>query len=166
MDGRGPALLYRNCGQVRRAGNRALKKAAALDIAVICPLHGPVLKENLGYYIDLYSKWASYTPEKRHGYCLCVGLRTHRGGCAPLGDKLWENGGEVKLYDLARCDMSKAVSDAFAYSNLVLASVTYNGDVFPCMKEFINALCRTQFPRQNGGKLSKTEAGRPWRQRL
>ena len=62
-----------------------------------------------------------------------------------MGDKLWENGGEVKLYDLARCDMSKAVSDAFAYSNLVLASVTYNGDVFPCMKEFINALAERNF---------------------
>ena len=123
-----------------------LKKAAALDISVICPLHGPVLKENLGYYIDLYSKWASYTPEKNGTVIAYASVYGHTEAAARLlGDKLWENGGEVKLYDLARCDMSKAVSDAFAYSNLVLASVTYNGDVFPCMREFVNALAERNF---------------------
>jgi len=119
-----------------------LKKASTLDIKTICPLHGPVLKGNLGYYIGLYNTWSNYETEsdgvliaytsvygntKKAVMKLAESL--HRGGCA-----------KVVINDLARCDMAEAVEDAFRYGKIVLATTTYNGEVFPFMREYINEL--------------------------
>ena len=123
-----------------------LKKASALDIAVICPLHGPVLSENLGYCLDLYNKWSSYTPETDGimiAYTSVYG--NTRKAAELLRDKLAEKGAEVLLTDLARSDMSKAVSDAFKYSKLVLATTTYNADIFPFMRIFIEGITERNY---------------------
>ena len=112
-----------------------LKKAAGLDIAKIAPLHGPVLTENLGYYLDLYNKWSSYTPEEEGiliAYTSVYG-NTKRAA-VELYEKLSALGANVVIRDLARCDMSEAVADAFRYSKLVLATTTYNADIFPFMR--------------------------------
>ena len=118
-----------------------LKKAAALDIQIICPLHGPVLKENLGYYINLYNIWSSYQPEEEGitiAYTSVYG--NTKKAVFELEKMLTEKGVKVAVSDLARCDMAEAVEDAFRYSKLVLATTTYNGDIFPFMREFINHL--------------------------
>lgn len=124
-----------------------LKKAAALDIQMICPLHGPVLSENLGYYLDLYSTWSSYEAEKDGvviAYTSVYG-NTRRAALL-LAEKLRSNGcPEVIVHDLARCDLSKAVSDAFCYSKLVLATTTYNSGIFPYMRDFIEHLAERNF---------------------
>ena len=124
-----------------------LKKAATLDIATICPLHGPVLKENLGYYIDLYNTWSSYQPEEDGivvAYTSVYG-NTKKAVLA-LADKLRANGcPKIVVHDLARCDMAEAVADAFKYSKLVLATTTYNADIFPFMREFIDHLTARNF---------------------
>lgn len=118
-----------------------LKKAAALDIAVICPLHGPVLTSDLSHYVNLYQLWSTYTPEKKAvviAYASVYG--NTKEAALLLADTLREKGKEVHVYDLARCDMSQAVADAFCCNSLVLASITYNADCYPCMKTFINQL--------------------------
>ncbi|MBO5198506.1 MAG: FprA family A-type flavoprotein [Lachnospiraceae bacterium] len=124
-----------------------LKKAAALDIAVICPLHGPVVTENLGYYIGLYQTWSSYAAESDGVLIAYASIYGHTKQAALLlADKLKEKGcKEVVLTDLARCDMAAAVADAFRCDRLVLASSTYNADVFPFMKEFIHHLTERNF---------------------
>jgi len=123
------------------------KKASSLDIAMICPLHGPVLKENLSYYINLYDVWSSYKPEENGiviAYTSVYG--NTRRAVEILKESLILNGAEnVKLYDLARSDMSEVVAEAFRYSKLVLATTTYNGDVFPHMREFIHHLTERGF---------------------
>ncbi|MBQ8688886.1 MAG: FprA family A-type flavoprotein [Clostridia bacterium] len=118
-----------------------LKKAAALDIAVICPLHGPVLKENLAHYVNLYDTWSSYRPEE-DGVVIAYGSVYGNTAKAArlLADELKSRGCKVALYDLARCDTYAAVADAFRYSKLVLAAASYNADVFPAMREFITHL--------------------------
>ncbi len=118
-----------------------LKKAAGLDIQVICPLHGPVLKENLGYYLDLYNTWSSYEPEDKGvtiAYASVYG--NVRQAAEELAAALEERGQKVSLFDLARDDMAEAVEDAFRYDRLVLASITYQGDIFPFMSTFIHTL--------------------------
>ena len=123
-----------------------LKKAANLDIAKIAPLHGPVLTKNLGYYLDLYGKWSSYTPEEEGiliAYTSVYG-NTKKAALA-LGEKLESLGAKVVIRDLARCDMSEAVACAFRYSKLVLATTTYNADIFPFMREFIDHLTERGF---------------------
>ena len=124
-----------------------LKKAAALDIKTICPLHGPILKENLGYYIGLYDIWSSYQPEDEGiviAYTSVYG--NTRNAVTRLAEDLKAKGcPRVTVYDLARCDMSKAVADAFRYSKLVLATTTYNADIFPFMREFIDHLTERNF---------------------
>lgn len=123
-----------------------LKKAAALDIAVICPLHGPVLSENLGYYLDLYNKWSSYTPENDGIMIAYTSVYGNTKKAAELlYDKLTAKGADVILTDLARSDMSKAIADAFRYSKLVLATTTYNGDIFPYMRTFIEGLTERNY---------------------
>lgn len=123
-----------------------LKKAASLDIKVICPLHGPVLSENLGYYIDLYDKWSSYRPEEDGVVIAYTSVYGHTKEAAlSLAEALKNNGCTVAVYDLARSDMSSAVADAFRYSKLVLATTTYNGDIFPFMREFIEHLTERGF---------------------
>ena len=123
-----------------------LKKAAALDIQTICPLHGPVLKENLGYYINLYDIWSSYKVESDGiliAYTSVYG--NTKKAVELLASKLEAKGQKVTVADLARDDMAEAVEDAFRYGKLVLATTTYNGDVFPFMKEFIHHLTERNY---------------------
>ncbi len=124
-----------------------LKKASSLDIQMICPLHGPVLKENLARYIELYSIWASYEPEKRGTLIAYASVYGHTKEAAELlASKLREKGcKEVLVRDLCRCDIPEAVEDAFQFSKIVLASVTYNSSMFPPMKTFINHLTERNF---------------------
>ena len=119
-----------------------LKKAAGLDISIICPLHGPVLTENLGYYLNLYDIWSSYRVENEGVLIAYTSIYGHTKAAVELLAKALEEKGcpKVTVADLARDDMAKAVEDAFRYSKLVLATTTYNGDVFPFMKEFIHHL--------------------------
>ena len=123
-----------------------LKKAAALDIATICPLHGPVLTEDLGYYIGLYDTWSAYRPESKGvaiAYTSVYG--NTRVAAQKLAALLEKKGVTVALSDLARCDMAEAVEDAFRYDRLVLATTTYNADIFPFMREFIHHLTERNF---------------------
>lgn len=124
-----------------------LKKAAALDIKTICPLHGPVLSENLGYYLDLYNTWSSYGIESDGVVIAYTSVYGNTKAAAELlAQKLKEKGcPKVAVNDLARCDMAEAVEDAFRYGKIVLATTTYNADVFPFMREFINELTERNF---------------------
>lgn len=123
-----------------------LKKAASLNIQTICPLHGPVLTENLDYYIALYDTWSSYRPESE-GVCIAYAsiYGNTAGAARELASLLEERGVKVALNDLARCDMHEAIEDAFRYDRLVLASSTYNADVFPYMKTFIHHLTERNY---------------------
>ncbi|MBQ8280102.1 MAG: FprA family A-type flavoprotein [Roseburia sp.] len=135
-----------------------LKKAAALDIQIICPLHGPILSENLGYYLNLYNTWSGYQPEEEGiviAYTSVYG--NTKKAVMQLAEKLKAKGCQnVVLHDLARGDMAAAVSDAFRYSKLVLATTTYNGDIFPFMREFIAHLLERNF---NNRKVALIENG-------
>ena len=124
-----------------------LKKAATLDIEIICPLHGPVLTENLGYYLNLYNIWSSYGVESEGVLIAYTSVYGNtKKAVEYLAEKLRENGcPKVVVNDLARCDMAEAVEDAFRYGKLVLATTTYNADIFPFMKEFINHLTERSF---------------------
>ncbi|MDY6061762.1 MAG: FprA family A-type flavoprotein [Oscillospiraceae bacterium] len=124
-----------------------LKKAAALDIKTICPLHGPVLAENLGYYLDLYNTWSAYGIESDGVVIAYTSVYGNTKAAAELlAQKLKEKGcPKVAVNDLARCDMAEAVEDAFRYGKIVLATTTYNADVFPFMREFINELTERNF---------------------
>lgn len=124
-----------------------LKKAAALDIQMICPLHGPVLKENLGYYLNLYNTWSSYAVEKEGIVIAYTSVYGHtKKAVELLAEQLRAKGcPKVVVRDLARCDMSEAVADAFCYGKLVLATTTYNADIYPFMREFIEHLTERNF---------------------
>ena len=123
-----------------------LKKAAALDIAIICPLHGPVLKEDLGYYINLYDIWSSYRVESDGIVIAYTSIYGNtKKAVELLAQKLEAKGQKVTVADLARDDMAEAVEDAFRYGKLVLATTTYNGDIFPFMKEYIHHLTERNF---------------------
>ncbi len=124
-----------------------LKKAAGLDIQTICPLHGPVLKENLGYYLNLYNIWSSYTVETEGIVIAYTSVYGHtKKAVEALADQLKAKGcPNVIVHDLARCDMSKAVEDAFRYGKLVLATATYNAGIFPFMHTFINNLTERNY---------------------
>ena len=131
-----------------------LKKAANLDIQTICPLHGPVLKENLGYYLNLYTTWSSYTPEEEGVVIACSSVYGNTAKAAEyLQSVLESKGKKVTVYDLARCDMSEAVEDAFRYSKLVLASITYNAGIFPHMETFIHALTERAYQNRTIGLI-------------
>lgn len=127
-----------------------LKKAAGLDIAVICPLHGPVLTENLEYYLGRYLTWSSYEPESRGVVIAYASIYGNTAGAAKyLAEMLQKKGlDEVILHDLARDDMAEAVEDAFRYDRLVLACSTYNGGVFPCMRQFIEELTERNYQKR------------------
>ena len=123
-----------------------LKKASKLDINVIAPLHGPVLKENLAKYISLYDVWSSYRPEERGVVIAYASIYGNtRRAAELLKDTLLERGVKTEIYDLARCDMSEAIAAAFRYDTLVLASVTYNADVFPPMHAYMHGLVERGF---------------------
>lgn len=132
-----------------------LKKAAGLDIAVICPLHGPILTENLGYYLNLYDTWSSYGVESEGVMIAYASIYGHTETAArTLAEKLREKGcPKVVVCDLAREDMAEAVEDAFRYGKLVLASVTYNADIFPFMRHFIEALTERNYQNRTVGLI-------------
>ena len=132
-----------------------LKKAASLDIATICPLHGPVLTEDLGYYLNLYDIWSSYRPESEGVVIAYTSVYGHtKAAVELLADTLRSRGcPKVTVTDLARDDMAEAVEDAFRYNKLVLATTTYNGDVFPFMKEFIHHLTERNFQNRTVGMI-------------
>ena len=123
-----------------------LKKAAALDIDILCPLHGPVLTAPLTPYLSLYQTWSSYTPESEGVVIAYASVYGHtRAAAEQLAQQLRADGTQTVLYDLTRCDLSEAVEDAFRYGKLVLASVTYNADIFPCMRDFLHRLTERSF---------------------
>lgn len=130
-----------------------LKKAAALDIQTICPLHGPILKENLGYYLNLYQIWSSYQTESEGVMIAYTSVYGNtKQAVLELEAALKAKGCEkVVVTDLARCDMAEAVEDAFRYGKLVLATITYNGDVFPFMSDFIHRLVEHNFQNKQIG---------------
>lgn len=129
-----------------------LKKAAALDIQIICPLHGPVLSENLAHYIGQYNTWSSYGVESEGVVIACASVYGNTRSAADiLAAKLADKGVKVVFHDLARDDMAECVEDAFRYGKLVLASPTYNADVFPFMKEFINHLTERNYQKRTIG---------------
>lgn len=132
-----------------------LKKAAALDIRKICPLHGPVLTENLGHYLNLYDIWSSYRPESEGiviAYTSVYG--NTKAAVELLAEQLKARGAaNVVVHDLARCDMAAAVADAFRFSKLVLATTTYNADIFPQMKTYLHALTERSFRNRTVGLI-------------
>ena len=132
-----------------------LKKAATLDISIICPLHGPVLTENLGHYIHLYDVWSSYGVESEGVVVAYTSIYGHTKAAVDLlVQKLQEKGcPKVSVHDLARTDMAEAVEDAFRYGKLVLATTTYNADIFPHMKEFIHHLTERNFQNRTIGLM-------------
>ena len=143
-------FLTRIVGKYGGPVQTLLKKAAALDIAVICPLHGPALTENIGYYLNLYDIWSSYGVESEG---VCIAYTSVYGNTKKaveyLAEQLRANGcPKVAINDLARCDMAEAVEDAFRYGKLVLATTTYNGGIFPFMREFIDHLTERGYQKR------------------
>ena len=139
-------------GKYGMQASALLKKISALDIKIICPLHGPILTENLDYYIDLYKIWASYEPEKEGIFIAYTSVYGNtKRAVQLLENELKALGKPVSICDLARCDMAEAVEDAFKYSKLVLASTTYNADLFPFMREFLNELIERNYQKRTVG---------------
>ena len=132
-----------------------LKKAAGLDISIICPLHGPVLTENLGHYLNLYDIWSSYRVESEGIVIAYTSIYGNtKAAVELLAHKLREKGcPKVVVHDLARCDMAEAVEDSFRYGKLVLATTTYNADIFPFMKDFIHHLTDRNFQNRTIGLI-------------
>lgn len=132
-----------------------LKVAATLDIQIICPLHGPVLSEDLGHYIGLYDTWSSYTPEEEGIVIAYTSVYGHTKKAVDLlADKLRSKGcPKVVVYDLARDDMSLALSDAFRYSKLILATTTYNASIYPFMHDYISRLVEHNFQNRTVGLI-------------
>lgn len=132
-----------------------LKKAAALDIAIICPLHGPVLNENLGYYLDKYNTWSSYAVEDEGVVIAYTSVYGHtKEAVEELAEKLNQRGcPNIVVADLARCDMAEVVADAFRYSKLVLATTTYNATIFPHMQNFIDHLTARNYQGRTVGMI-------------
>lgn len=131
-----------------------LKKAAALDIQTICPLHGPVLKENLSFYLDKYNTWSSYTPEESGVLVACASIHGNTKEAAlELTERLKQRGANAVFMDLTRCDMAEAVANAFRYDKLVLAAASYDAGVFPPMEDFLNRLAHKNFQKRRVGLM-------------
>jgi flavorubredoxin len=132
-----------------------LKKASALDINIICPLHGPVLKENLAYYLDIYNTWSSYTPENKGVLVAYASIHGNTAKAAErLGELLTANGVEkVVVSDLAREDIAEVIEDAFRYDRMILCAASYDAGVFPCMQEFLNHLQSKAYQKRTVGIL-------------
>lgn len=129
-----------------------LKKLAGVELRAICPLHGPVLEENLGYYVDLYDKWSSYTPEDKGTLIAYAGVYGNtRAAALALAEELRRRGEKVSVMDLARSDMAEAVEDAFRYDKTVFAATTLDGGIFPVMEEFIRHLKAKNFQNRKVG---------------
>lgn len=131
-----------------------LKKASELDIRIICPLHGPVLKENLAHYLEKYEIWSSYRPENEGVTIAYASIHGSTAAAAgELAELLKEKGQKVSLFDLSRDDMAKAIEDAFRYDRLVLAAATYDGGLFPCMEDFLYHLKLKNYQKRKIGIL-------------
>jgi len=132
-----------------------LKKASSLEIAMICPLHGPVLKDNLGYYLDIYNTWSSYAPEDKGILVAYASIHGNTGEAAnKLADILREKGAEkVVVSDLAREDMAEVIEDAFRYDRMIVAAASYDGGVFPCMQDFLHHLQSKAYQNRKVGIL-------------
>ena len=131
-----------------------LKKAATLDIQTICPLHGPILKENLSYYIEKYLTWSSYAPEEDGVVIACASIHGNTKAAAEkMAEILRKKGATVKFIDLTRDDMAEAIACAFRYSKLVLAAASYDGGVFPPMEDFLNRLSHKAFQKRTIGLI-------------
>ena len=134
-----------------------LKKPATLDIEIICSLHGPVLTEDLGYYLDIYNTWSSYTPEDKGVTIAFTSVYGHtKAAVEKLAGMLEDKGVKVSVHDLARMDLHEAIEDAFRYDRLILASTTYNAEVFPMMKHFIDNLTERNYQNR---KIAFVENG-------
>ena len=143
------------CGKYGVQVQALLKKAAALDIATICPLHGPILKENLGYYIGLYDTWSKYEPENKGVLVAYASIHGNTAAAArAFAERLRAAGEEkVSVMDLSRDDMAEAVEDAFRYDRMVLACATYDGGLFPCMEDFLNHLAAKNYQKRKVGLI-------------
>ena len=132
-----------------------LKKAAALDIQIICPLHGPVLSENLGHYIEKYNVWSSYAPENKGIFIAYASIHGNTGKAAEQLAEILKSktNDKVSVADLARDDMAECVEDAFRYDRLVVASATYDGGLFPCMESFIAHLKAKNYQNRTVGLI-------------
>lgn len=132
-----------------------LKKASALDIKTICPLHGPVLSENLGYYLDLYNTWSSYQPESKGVFVAYASIHGNTAHAAEkFAEMLREKGVEkVVVTDLSRCDIAEAVEDAFRYDRMVLAAASYDAGVFPIMQDFLHHLQAKAYQNRTVGLI-------------
>ena len=141
------------CGKYGGPVQTLLKKAATLDIAIICPLHGPILSENLGYYLGLYDTWSKYEPETEGVLVAYASIHGNTAEAArKFADMLRARGAEkVVVCDLARCDMAEAVEDAFRYSKLVVAAASYDSDVFPPMHDFLHHLAIKNYCKRRIG---------------
>lgn len=130
-----------------------LKKASALDIQTICPLHGPILKENLGYYLDLYDTWSSYRPESEGVLVAYASIHGNTAEAArKLGEILEKKGAKkVVVSDIAREDMAEVIEDAFRYDKMILAAASYDGGVFPCMQDFLHHLQSKAYQKRTVG---------------
>ena len=135
-----------------------LKKAATLDIQTICPLHGPVLKENLGLYIDKYLKWSSYTPEEKGTVVAYASIHGNTAEAARKMVEILKEKGEEKvvLYDLSRADMSQVIADSYCFDKLIVAAATYDGGMFPCMEDFIHHLKHKNFQNRKVGIIENS----------
>ena len=138
-----------------------LKKAAGLDIATICPLHGPILTENLGYYLDLYNTWSSYEPESKGILIAYASIHGNTGKAAEkLAEILRSKGAEkVVVSDLAREDMAEVIEDAFRYDRMIVAAASYDGGVFPCMQDFLHHLQSKAYQNRKVGILENGSWG-------
>ncbi|WP_293981987.1 FprA family A-type flavoprotein [uncultured Clostridium sp.] len=135
-----------------------LKKAATLDIKTICPLHGPVLNENLGYYIDKYDKWSSYVPEEKGTVVAYASIHGNTASAAQKMVEILKEKGEqnVVLYDLSRADMSQVIADSYRFDKLIVAAATYDGGMFPCMEDFLLHLKHKNFQNRKVGIIENS----------
>ncbi|MGM9935007.1 MAG: FprA family A-type flavoprotein [Clostridium sp.] len=135
-----------------------LKKAATLDIKTICPLHGPVLNENLGYYIDKYNKWSSYVPEEKGTVVAYASIHGNTASAAQKMVEILKEKGEqnVVLYDLSRADMSQVIADSYRFDKLIVAAATYDGGMFPCMEDFLLHLKHKNFQNRKVGIIENS----------
>ena len=147
-------------GKFGKFAQKLLAKAAGLDIQIICALHGPILKENLSYYIGLYDAWSSYRPEAEGVVVAYTSVYGHTKKAAlMLADKLRAKGKEAAVYDLARDDNSQAMADVYRYSKVVFATTTYNGGYFPAMRNFIDTLAEHAFQNRTVGFIENGSWG-------
>lgn len=132
-----------------------LKKAATLDIQMICPLHGPILKENLGYYIDKYNTWSSYEPEEKGILVAYASIHGNTAGAAKKLAQILENKGapKVSVKDLSRDDMAETIAEAYCYDRMVVACATYDGGLFPCMEDFLSHLKSKNYQKRTVGLM-------------